>query len=347
MAMEFTFGTYMRDRVVQVVIGVCCLAVLAFMLAVLNVNRDATVLVVCVVASCFAAMLAAGYLRRKRFYRELEDLIERLDGSCRASALIDEPEFLEGKLAWRALDASERMAADEATLLRAQSKAYRDYIELWIHEIKTPIAAANLMTADLHGVAASKVKGEIDRIEAYVEQALYYARSTSLSRDYAIREVALASIVRDACKKNVRYLVERGATPSIELSDEVVVFADASWLAFMLGQIVVNAAKYGAASIRFSVREEGVGTSSAHTVLEVVDDGSGIPAEDVPRVFDRGFTGANGRAQGSATGMGLYLVAMMCEKMGLGVALASEEGTGTRVMLSFPHDRRRQDALAD
>ena len=120
-------------------------------------------------------------------------------------------------------------------------------------------------------------------------------------------------------------------------------FADASWLSFVLGQVVVNAAKYGATAVRFTAREEGTGTSAARTVLEIADNGRGIPAADVPRVFDRGFTGENGRDQGSATGMGLYLVATLCEKMGLGVGLASEEGTGTRVMLAFPHDRRRRD----
>ena len=216
-------------------------------------------------------------------------------------------------------------------------------IELWIHEIKTPIAAAHLMTADLHGGVASKLKAELDRIESYVEQALYYARSTSLARDYAIRELSLADAVRTACKKNARYLIERGTTPSIEVGDGVTVFADASWLSFALGQVLVNAAKYGATSVRFTVREEGAGTSAARTVLEIADDGPGIPAADVPRVFERGFTGQVGRAHGSATGMGLYLVASLCASMGLHVGLASEEGTGTRVILTFPHDRTRKE----
>ena len=83
-------------------------------------------------------------------------------------------------------------------------------MELWIHEIKTPIAAANLMAADLHGPVATKLKGELDRIESQVEQALYYARSTSLAKDYAIRETALADAVRAACRKNARYLIESG-----------------------------------------------------------------------------------------------------------------------------------------
>ena len=121
--------------------------------------------------------------------------------------------------------------------------------------------------------------------------------------------------------------------------------ADEPWLVFMLSQVISNAAKYGARTVTFTAREEEPETPRGRTVLEVRDDGCGIPAADVPRVFDRGFTGSAGRAQGSATGMGLYLVAVMCAQMGLGVGIASEEGTGTRVIFTFPHDRRR--AMSD
>ena len=168
---------------------------------------------------------------------------------------------------------------------------YRDYVELWIHEIKTPIAAANLMAADLHGPVAARLKGELDRIEAQVEQALYYARSTSLAKDYAIRETPLAAAVRAACRKNARYLIECGVALQMDVPEEATVFADEPWLVFVVGQVMVNAAKYGAKNVRFSACEEGVGTVSSRTVLSVADDGCGIPAADVPRVFERGLHG--------------------------------------------------------
>lgn len=338
-----SLSSYLRDNLAAIVVGVLCCLGVAGMLGVLGVGRDATVLVPCFVALCGAVALGIGYARRQRFYAELARIVEDLDSTYFASELVDAPDFLEGRLSHEALEAVGKAAADDVAFHRQQAESYRNFIELWIHEIKTPIAAAHLMAANLYGSDAAKLKAELDRIESYVEQALFYARSTSLARDYAIREIALADTVRMACKKNARYLIERGTTPAIEVGEDTVVFADASWLGFVLGQVMVNAAKYGAANVRFTVREEGADTSAARTVLEIADDGWGIPASDVPRVFDRGFTGTNGRAQGSATGMGLYLVATLCEKMGLGVGLASEEGTGTRVMLTFPHDRRRLD----
>ena len=336
---------YVRDRIWSIVIALLCVGAVAGMLQVLGVGVDAAVLVSGFVLICFVIVIGIDYFRRRHFYQEMENTVENLEHAYYAAELISRPAFLEGSLTFDALQALGNSAANEITHLHQQDKAYRDYIELWIHEIKTPIAAANLMTANLHGTDATKIKGEIARIERQVEQALFYARSTLLSQDYAIREIILAEVVREACKKNARYLIECGTTPAVHLDDSVKVFADSSWLVFILGQLVANAAKYGASSIVFTARDEASGSGAACTVLEIADNGSGIPAADVPRVFDRGFTGENGRAQGSATGMGLYLVASLCHKMSLEVALASERGSGTRVLLTFPHNRTHFDYL--
>lgn len=336
-----TLAAFLKDRLPALAIGALCALSVAGALVVLGEGTDAAVLAALFVMACFAVAVAWDFLRRKRFYDELADLIEQFDRRYYAAALIEEPSFPEGRLVFEALAAAGKDAADEVARAKEHADEYRSYIELWIHEVKTPIAAAHLMAANLHGPEAEKLKGELDRIESHVEQALFYARSTSLAQDYSLRAVGLAACVREACKKNARYLIERGSVPAVEVADDETVFADAKWLAFVIGQIVVNAAKYGARTIRFSARVEGCG-ATGRTVLEIADDGCGIPAADVPRVFDRGFTGENGRAQGSSTGMGLYLVAQLCEKMGLGVGLASEEGAGTRVMIAFPHDKRRR-----
>ena len=328
-------AAFLRDRALSVAVAIVCAIAIGSVVAVLCAGPDASVLAACIVLACAAFALTVDYARRRAFYRDLEQVVGDLDRTYYATALIEPPDFLEGRLAYEALQATGKAAADDVAAHKQQAEAYRDYIELWIHEIKTPIAAATLM-----------IKGELDRIEGYVEQALYYARSTSLVQDYAIRETSLAEAVREALRKHARFLIERGVAPTVDVDEDVRVFADVKWLAFVIGQLVANAGKYGASTLRFSVREEGAGTSDARTVLEVADDGWGVPAGDVPRVFERAFTGENGRRAGSSTGMGLYLVAELCAKMGLAVALASEEGEGTRVLLAFPHDRRKLDLLS-
>lgn len=339
-------AAFLRDRALSVAVAIVCAIAIGSVVAVLGAGPDASVLAACIVLACAAFALTVDYARRRAFYRDLEQVVGDLDRTYYATALIEPPDFLEGRLAYEALQATEKAAADDVAAHKQQAEAYRDYIELWIHEIKTPIAAAALMASGLHGPQAARIKGELDRIEGYVEQALYYARSTSLVQDYAIRETSLAEAVREALRKHARFLIERGVAPTVDVDEDVRVFADVKWLAFVIGQLVANAGKYGASTLRFSVREEGAGTSDARTVLEVADDGWGVPAGDVPRVFERAFTGENGRRAGSSTGMGLYLVAELCAKMGLAVALASEEGKGTRVLLAFPHDRRKLDLLS-
>lgn len=278
-------AAFLRDRALSVAVAIVCAIAIGSVVAVLGAGPDASVLAACIVLACAAFALTVDYARRRAFYRDLEQVVGDLDRTYYATALIEPPDFLEGRLAYEALQATGKAAADDVAAHKQQAEAYRDYIELWIHEIKTPIAAAALMASGLHGPQAARIKGELDRIEGYVEQALYYARSTSLVQDYAIRETSLAEAVREALRKHARFLIERGVAPTVDVDEDVRVFADVKWLAFVIGQLVANAGKYGASTLRFSVREEGAGTSDARTVLEVADDGWGVPAGDVPRVF--------------------------------------------------------------
>lgn len=345
--MKFTLAAYLRDHAWQAALAVVTLAALCGIGSVCGLSLSAVALMAAVGVAASVAAFALDFARRRAFYAELNALTRELSTTWQLPALLEAPDFLEGAVAYAALERMGKAAGDEVEEGRRQAEEYRRYVELWIHEVKTPIAVAALVAANESGEASDAIKRELERIEQQVEQALYYARSTSLTNDYAIREILLADACREACKKNARFLIEQGATPTFEALDDVRVFADEKWLVFVLGQVLANAAKYGAKTVRFTARNERENTAKSATVLEIADDGKGIPAADVPRVFDRGFTGENGRAQGSSTGMGLYLCAVMCEKMGLGIALASEQGKGTRVLLTFPHDRRRMDALTN
>lgn len=207
-------AAFLRDRALSVAVAIVCAIAIGSVVAVLGAGPDASVLAACIVLACAAFALTVDYARRRAFYRDLEQVVGDLDRTYYATALIEPPDFLEGRLAYEALQATGKAAADDVAAHKQQAEAYRDYIELWIHEIKTPIAAAALMASGLHGPQAARIKGELDRIEGYVEQALYYARSTSLVQDYAIRETSLAEAVREALRKHARFLIERGVAPT-------------------------------------------------------------------------------------------------------------------------------------
>lgn len=343
----YSLLAFVADRWPSIAVAIVAVLSVGWITSTLGVSLDAVVLLMSLVAVAFALSGAVSFARRRRYYREALELARGLDSAFSYTSLMDEASFLEGRVTDEVVGRLSSLAASELAAERDLSASYREYIELWIHEVKTPIAAAKLIAERLHGSDALALRQEIERIESQVEQALYYARSTSLANDYAIRETVLAQVVRDACRKNRCFLVERGVSIDIGVDEGCRVFADAAWLSFVISQVVVNAAKYGAARISFTAVELDANTSNARTELRIQDDGCGIPASDVPRVFDRGFTGANGRSRGSSTGMGLYLCALLCERMGLGLALASEEGTGTRVMVTFPHDRRVMSRVTD
>lgn len=338
---RFTAGTFLRDKIAVVAIALLVIAFITFLLVILGVTIDAIVLIDSTLAACVVLALVLEYRRRASFWKDVETAIEALDRTRYIGDLVDEPSFSEGRLALDAMLALTQLNKDELGELRTQNHDRAQYTELWVHEVKTPLAAAKLVLDRMHGPDVAKLKIELERIEGLVEQALFAARSDTLVNDYLIREVRLADAVGEACKSNMCYLASCGVTLNMQVDPQVTVMADRTWLAFILNQLITNAAKYDASTITFTTYEEGNEGPHACTVLELRDDGCGIPAADVPRVFDRGFTGEVGRAHGSATGMGLFLVARMCAQMGLDVLLASEESIGTRVQIKFPHDRRR------
>ena len=337
---SFRLSAYLLDLAPHIASAVlCALALGAFLKATGTPLANLAIPGVAALVTG-TAMVAFGYLRRRAYYRELAEALESLERSWHLPSLVAEPEFLDGRLSWELALALSRYAADEVAEAEEGVRAYRDYVEAWIHEIKTPIAAAMLVLDRMHGEDTRTLKLELEKIAANAEQALYFARSSNLNADYAIAETSLAEVCRAVCRSNAHFLIERGVMPSIEVDEELTVLADASWLSFVVTQATVNAAKYGATTVVFSATASAEGADGA-TVLSIRDDGPGIGPADLPKVTERGYVGDNGRAAGSATGMGLYLARTLCERMGLGFAVSSEPGRGTSVDIAFPHDRRR------
>ena len=332
---SFTLAEYLRDRLPLVAVWLLCMVAIFIMASVLGVTPWGSFMLCLVVATACCVAVVWDFARKRAYYGELQQAVGQLEKVRHLSAFVDDPGFLEGHLSWEACDTLAYLSGRELAEVSAASDAYERYIETWVHEIKTPIAASRLVLGRLRGPEATALRQELESIERYVEQALYCARSQVLSTDYAVRELSLVEVAKEACKRNQNLLIASGATPVVDIDEEHRVYSDPSWLIFILGQLLSNAAKYGATSIRFSSREQGTGTSG-RIQLEVADDGAGIPESDMASIFNQGFVGSNGRAEGSATGMGLYLCAELCRTMGIGIDAYSEEGRGTRMVLTFP-----------
>lgn len=338
---HFSLASYVRDKALYVVLWLVFLAFLTLAFAVLNLSTGGIIFLDTLLLIGPACCLVLDYLRQASFWKSVAEAARSVEKGAYVIDLVDEPSFLKGRIAYDALTAIIRVDNQEITDLKASVRENTEYTELWVHEAKTPLAAAKLITKRMRGIDALALRRELERLDDLIGQALFVSRTESLTRDYLIREINLAEVAKEACKTHVHYLTSLNTALEFNIDPKITVFADKMWLEFIITQIVINAAKYEATTITLAAFAPEEESSSSATVLEIKDDGCGIPSMDVPRVFDRGFTGEVGRAHGSATGMGLYLVARMCASMGLSIMLASEEGVGTRVQIKFPHDRRR------
>ena len=211
---------------------------------------------------------------------------------------------------------------------------YKEYIELWIHEIKIPIATSKLIIENNKNEITKSIDEELDEIENYTEQALFYARSNTVNKDYVVTKSNLKEIVNEAILKSKRALLSNKI--SIELNDlEKEVFTDSKWATFIINQIIQN-------SIKYSKKEDKkiqlyAKSNNENIILYIKDNGIGIKKGEITRVFEKGFTGENGRIiNKKSTGIGLYLCQKLCNKLGLGIELNSEKDIGTEVRIIFP-----------
>ena len=334
------FGAYLADRLAPLAVGAAALAFCALVMVVYGLDVAAVGFVCAVLVIAAVVALVLDWLHRRAFYRSLAETLDALDDTYLATELVERPGFAEGALFFDALDRESKAMRDRVAAERRRQREYREYVETWVHEVKTPIAAARLIAKNNPSAAMDAVDAEVDAIEGYVEQALYYSRGTSLDRDFQVREVKLADVVHDALRRKARTLIGARVVPELGGLD-FTVRADPKWLSFVIGQVLVNSAKYrrpgeGEGHVRVFAERREIGLDAWETVLSIEDDGVGIPASDVGRVFDKGFTGENGRRFARSTGMGLYLARQLCEKMGLTAWASSEEGAGTTVCLGFP-----------
>jgi signal transduction histidine kinase len=267
------------------------------------------------------------YIVKNRYYGGLRETIRQLDRKYLLSEVVEAPDFYEGELLYDALKAVGKSANDEIARHSMIATEYREYIELWVHEIKTPIAAAKLLCENAQN---AETDAEIDKIERFVEQALFYSRSGNVENDYLIRRIKLEELLNDTLKSRAVYLIGRKIRIRMKNVSHTV-FTDPKWLSFILWQLIDNAVKYGSKNIEFS----GVPRENSIALL-IRDDGVGISEKDVERVFDKGFTGENGRRFGRSTGIGLYLCKKLCTKLGLGISVSSAPGEGVVAEIVFP-----------
>ena len=273
------------------------------------------------------------YKSRKKFYNELSKTVNNLDKKYLISEVIDKPIYLEAEPYYDCLKKASKSMREEINSIKNSRKEYKEYIEQWIHEVKTPIASIKLIEENNKTSTSRFVLQELENIDRYVEQALFYARSEEVEKDYLIREMSLEECINKVIIKNKQIFILNNIDVEIYNLDKNV-YSDSKWLEFILNQVIVNAIKYRNNNdpiVKIYVRDIKNGIK-----LIVEDNGIGIPLNELDRVFEKGFTGSTGRLNNKSTGIGLYLCRKLCNKLGLLIDIESEINSYTKVSITFP-----------
>lgn len=289
----------------------------------------------------------AGFLGYSSKVKALSNALERpVEEQAQLPEAADDVEMLYHRL----LENQSIARSESESSAAIRQSQMRDYYSMWVHQIKTPISAMKLLleaereelgqlmcddeqSQCLLSDNMDSFEDELFRIEEYVSMALQYQRVSSTENDFVLEKVSVDGVIRDTIKKYAKIMIRRhiGMNYSGTVQE---VYTDGKWLAFILEQLLSNAIKYtpqGGVTIETAEEKD-------RFFITIKDTGIGIKAEDLPRVFEKGYTGYNGHADKKATGIGLYLCRQMADKLGHTIRIESEIGKGTKVWIGFDLD---------
>ncbi len=329
------FKDYIKDKLLLIVLlflAILSIETLLLAYQILPIIRI-YIAVILILVVCIA--MGVEYYKKESFYNKLKEDLDALNEKYLISEIINTPNFTEGKILKEVILETGKSMLENVNIYKNIQEDYKEYIELWIHEIKIPIATSKLIIENNKSNVTRSIDEELNKIDNYTEQALYYARSNDANKDYIITKTSLKEIVNMAILKNKTNLLNNKVT--VDLNDNInkEVYTDSKWAVFILNQIIQNSIKYAKEEDkRIEIFSE---EKKEKVILYIKDNGIGIKKGEITRVFDKGFTGENGRLIGKkSTGIGLYLCKKLCDKLGLGIELNSEQNVGTEARIVFP-----------
>lgn len=321
---------YLKDELPALMINLLGMLALALFLMANGNGLQIILFILAVWLLVLVLCMLSFYYSRKKYLNRLLDMAEQLEERYLLPEVMEVPERADDQVFYQLMKMAEKSMLERIGGIQRERKEYKEYIEQWIHEVKTPITAMKLIYENNPGPFTRDLMTELENVNRFTEQALYFARSEHAEKDYSVREIRLSDVVHEAIAGNKYLLRQNHVAITVEDMDDVV-YTDDKWVRFILDQLISNAVKYRTDQpvLHFCTRKE-----NDRVLLSVEDNGIGIPSGDLPRIFEKGFTGENGRKIHSSTGIGLYLCRRLCDKLGIGIS-ASSKGKGTTISLSF------------
>ena len=287
------FKSFIKDKILLCFLLLFAITTIEIFLIPYPVGNFIKIYIPVAIIFIYIIGLFIEYFIKQRFYKGLEDTLNNLDDKYLISEIIKVPSFMEGKILKDLLEQINKSMVENVNKYKYKQEDYKEYIELWIHEIKIPIASSKLIIENNKNQTTKSIDEELQKIENYIEQALYYARSNTVEKDYYVKKVNLKDIVNESIKKNRNVLIHEKISVNVHDLD-LKVNTDNKWIVFILNQIIQNSIKYKKQDNNLEI-EIYAKQGKENVILYIKDNGIGIKKGEITRVFEKGFTGTNGR----------------------------------------------------
>ena len=325
---------FLKDKIIYIILLILTIISIEIFLIPYDVQLYIKIYVPVAICLAFFIGFFIEYYSKEQYYNTIKTRMEDLQEKYLITELLPKSNYMETKMMEDIIKDMGKSMLENVNMYKYLQEDYKDFIELWIHEIKIPIATSKMIIENNKNEVTENINEEIDKIENYTEQALFYARSNTVEKDYIIRKIELKDIVNASILKNKTQLIQNKISINTKELDRIV-YTDSKWCIFIISQLLQNAIKYSKSENKqIEIYSE---EKRENTVLHIKDNGIGINKKELTRVFEKGFTGENGRITGKkSTGIGLYLCQKLCKKLCIGIEIKSEKKLGTEVQLFFP-----------
>lgn len=324
---------YLWDKWLSIIIFIVSYFIILEMFYAFQIPKSLNIATGAVLFLMGICLIFVDYFRRKKFYEAFIYHTNVMDQKYLVLEMLDKPNFYEGEIIYQNLYEINKSMVERVSEYRQNIIDFEEYIEMWIHEVKIPIASLVLMCHNDKEEIDEKYIKQIRRLDSYADQVLYYMRSNNAENDYLIKETRLDKLVKNILVKNKDDLLENKIDVFVNVGKQRVV-TDEKWIVFILNQIINNSIKYKKSGVDSVIKIEAEELEDS-ILFSIYDNGIGIPKKDIANVFKKTFTGENGRKGAKSTGMGLYIAKKLCAKLGHQIKIESEETAWTKITIIF------------
>lgn len=331
------FTKYIKDKIYYILAFIIYIILISIYLKAMEIETPVIIIVVAISTIFFCAGFIISYMKSNKYLKDIDKMMDNLTEKYLITEIMPKPSRAERLAYYRILKKANKSMLENISIIKQQQKDYKEYIESWVHEIKIPITSVKLLCENNKSDITTKIDEEIEEINNFVEQALFYARMDQVSNDFMIKNINLNNVIKNVLARNKKIMIQNNM--KVELNKvNTNCYTDEKWLEFIVNQIIQNAIKYRKeknANIVITISE-----NKENVILNIKDNGIGIKTSEIDRIFDKGFTGTNGRNQKKSTGIGLYLCKRLCQEIGMEIEANSKENEFTEIKIIIPRNKK-------